>query len=533
MLRVPRFAPRGESLAALAACTIAALLISRNLLRADVFSDDAFVHQFWMWHFRDAALFNDPLTSELRESERYPVGYVALFWLATHVAGPITFGEWLGVALMGGSAWLVWLIVREQTPWRPGPWIGAALFLALIDIHRFYGGFPRAFVHPVVLLTVLLAMQRRQALAAMTAGAGALFYPPAALLAVGVLVLSAFPWRDRRRLALAGLAVALAAACVLVPRLIAGGAPHVLSASEARAFPEFGAHGPLHFFVPSAIEYLRQNRSGFDLRTSGSILALAALALLLVRPGNWRLLRREVLAMPIVSLGAWGLAQLVLFQLYLPHRYTYPLVAFFAIVVGVTLQPTWAALAGRSRAPAVASLGALLSGVALVAAMLVGTDHWNRGQRCPTGPAVKYLATLPKDAVIAGDPIDLKCLPATTRRAVVISTQLAPSYEKEYFLRGRERMFDTLRAVYGPNTDALADVQQRYGATDLWIRRGLVEQELRPRGFRWRSRQAPYGQFVRQLLSDGEPVALHLPAACRRFQRGPEEVYDIGCLVSR
>ena len=50
---------------------------------------------------------------------------------------------------MAISAWLVFLIVREHTSWRPAAWIAAGLFLSLIDIHRFHGGFPRAFVHPV------------------------------------------------------------------------------------------------------------------------------------------------------------------------------------------------------------------------------------------------------------------------------------------------------------------------------------------------------------------------------------------------
>ena len=71
--------------------------------------------------------------------------------------------------------------------------------------------------------------------------------------------------------------------------------------------------------------------------------------------------------------------------------------------------------------------------------------------RCPVPPVVQYLCSLPEDAVIAGDPGDLKCLPATAKRAVVISTQLAPAYEVGYFLRGRQRMFADLRAVFGEN----------------------------------------------------------------------------------
>ena len=358
-------AGRLEGAAAFAACLAVSVVANARLLRPDVVSDDALVHQFWMRHWQDPALFNDPLTTQLRESVRYPDGYQALFWLAAHGFDPIAFGEWLGVGLMALSGWLVFRIVREQESWRPAAWIGAALFLSLLGIHRFAGGFPRAFVQPVVLLTVLLAMRGRNSGAAVVAGAGALFYPPAAVLAVGVLALSAVRgWRiDVRRAASGGVAAAILMAALLVPRLLAGGAPRVMSAAEARAFPEFGPHGTLPFFVDSLTRYLSQNRSGFDLRWAGSVLVVAGLVLLVARWRDVRALAPEVLAMPVASLGAFALAQLVLFQLYLPHRYTYPLMAFFAIAVAVLLRPLWQAAGRRGLA--------LLACPAAVAALAV------------------------------------------------------------------------------------------------------------------------------------------------------------------
>jgi hypothetical protein len=578
-------ATRRESLAALGACTLVAVLANWRLLKPQFVSADALVHQYWMWQFRDPGLFNDPLTAELRRSARYPEGYEALFRVAAQIADPIVFGELLGVALMALSGWLIFLIVREHAAWRPAAWLGAGMFLALMEIHRFYGGFPRAFVHPVVLLTVLLALRDRQLAAALVAAAGALLYPPAALLAVGVLCVAALGWPrpDMRRVRFAALAVGLAAVAVLLPRLLSGGAPRVMTADEARAFPEFGADGPLHFFVPSVVEYLSQNRSGFDLRTSGSILAVAALALLLARPANLRLLRREVLALPVVALCAWGLSQAVLFKLYLPHRYTYPLVAFFAIAVAVSLEPTWRALYARRRlrtfallaaplavclfavyvfplAPAepardlapwlvaggialaaalavplsraTPAIGAALTGLVLLGAAVVLPDRLPRGNPCPDRPVNAYLRSLPKDAVIAGDPGDLMCVPATARRPVVISTQLAPAYEADYFRSGRVRMFATLRAYYGHSPRAIADLGSRYGARYLWVRKDAVRKELADGGVRWRGNELPYGRYVRQLLRAGEPAVLHLPVACRRWRRGGAEVYDISCIAS-
>jgi len=297
-----------------------------------------------------------------------------------------------------------------------------------------------------------------------------------------------------------------------------------------------------------------------------------------------------VLALPVASLAAFGLAQALLFKLYLPHRFTYPLVAFFALVVGVAIRPTWTALWSRPRRPrafallaapvalaavavhgfplgpprpldelasgatavtagavvvvaaAVALLlgrvpgsmlpavGAVLTGVTLLGVLVVNSDRWARGGACPTGPSVRYLAGPPKDAVIAGDPFDLKCLPGTARRAVVISTQLAPAYEVDHFLKGRAREFAMLRAYHGPSAGAIAELGSRYGATHLWVRREAVRKELGPDGVRWRPRQLPYGRFVRALVREGEPAVLHLPAPCRRWRHGSDEVYDIACL---
>jgi hypothetical protein len=579
--------------AALGACTLVAVLITGRLLEPSFYSDDALVHQYWMWNWRDPQLFDDALTADLRESARYPVGYQALYWIASQLGSPIVFGEWLGVLLMAGSGWLIFSIVREHTSWRPAAWIAAGVFLVLIDIHRFYGGFPRGFVQPVVLLTVLLAMKRHYLSAALVASGGALFYPPASLLAVGVLIVSSVRWRDGRlrldprHTRFAVLAGALALVAVLGPQIFTGASPRVLTRAEAREFPEFSPDGVLPFFADSFADYLSKNRSGFDLRASGSILTVAALALLLLRPANLRLLRAEVLAMPVVSLAAYGVAQLVLFRLYLPHRYTYPLVAFFAIVIGVSLLPTWKAVWARRRprlrafallcAPAavvglavyafplgptesldsttaviaggtvlvaatvavllkrapgasIPALGAVLTGVALVGAIVLVPERNARGSRCEKGPAATFLSKTPKDAVIAGDPADLKCIVVTARRPVVISTQIAPAYEVDYLLKGRERMFAMLRAYYGPSADAIADLYERYGATYLWVRRDAVRNVMRTGG-RWCCGKAPYGPFVKRLVRAGEPAVLDLPAACRRFQRGQEAVYDVRCIA--
>jgi hypothetical protein len=184
----------------------------------------------------------------------------------------------------------------------------------------------------------------------------------------------------------------------------------------------------------------------------------------------------------------------------------------------------------RRRAPA---LGAALTGSLLVAALLLVPGQALRGIECATGPAIERLAKLPKDAVIAGDPADLECLPGTARRAVVISTQLAPSYEVDYFLEARARIFDMLRAYYGPSADAISALRERYGATHLWVNHATLAKELSARPLRWRASRVPYGLFVRRLVRRADPATLDLPRACRSYANGPDEIYDIACLSAR
>ena len=452
----------------------------------------------------------------------------------------------------------------------------------------------------MVLLTILLLLKRRPLTGAIVAAVGALFYPPAALLAVGMICFCAVTWEGRRphldkRGAIAAVvAGGLSLLAVVIPDHLRGGAPAELSASMARRFPEFQKLGTLHFFESDPITYLTQNRSGFDLRGAGSIILIAAVALLVFRPANARLLRQPVWAMPVVSLVLFAIAQLVLFRLYLPHRYTYPIVAFAPIAVGIVLKPTWDAVWATRHAgwrafalfcaPAVVTVVAIwvfplgpkepwdnftslttvfvavgtvvVAGAAVLiiehteatqrAALAAGLTaillgglivfvpvRYERGTACPNGVMVHYLAKQPKDAIIAADPIDAKCLPATTKRAVVISTQLAPAYERNYFLMGRRRMFDMLDAMYGDSRQKIVDLNRKYGATLLWVRRGAVERQVRGKGARWRKWQRPYGAYVNNLLKDGHrPASLDLPKKCLVFQHNEGEVYSIPCLAS-
>lgn len=584
-----------EELAVVVAAGLAALHAEWRIVSGPlVFQTDAQIHEFWMRRFQDAALFQDPLTKALLATGYEPPGFQAVYWVASHLVDPVRFGEVLPLVLQPLAVWLVFRIVREHTPWRPAAWLGAALFLVPWDIHRFSGGHPRAFAQPIVLLAVFLLLRRRTAAAALVPPLGALLYPPTSLVALAVVLLSAIDrtgrfFLDRTRASWA-VASAVAFAVVTVGTRVLLGSDGLISVDEARRYPEFGPSGQMHFFATSTLDYLSQNYSGFFLGPAGSILAVSAILLLLLRPRNATLLRWEVWSVPIASLTLFTTAHALLFHLYLPHRYTYPLLPFFCIAVAVMLRPTLEAL-GRRRfgllglspllalalagvgliafplgprrsiagfgawlgdavwylaiglgvglmlaavaiwrhsprrtAPAAAA-AALLTGSLLVGEVtFAGGGHSPAATSCSHGAVYRYLGTLPAEAVIAGDPSVLSCVPIAARRPVLISRKLYQPWERDYFRIIRPRMFATMEAMYGGNRGAIVALRTRYGADYLLVRTAA---RRRPP-----PRMAPFTEQVSRLLRGvAVPAVGRLPSSCETWRAGRFVVYDLACVA--
>jgi hypothetical protein len=586
---------------------LATMFVERIILfTPHVSATDTILLEYWMRRFQDPGLFQDPLTHALVQTGYVPLGSQAVYWLASWVVDPIRFGAWGALVLAPLSTWLVFRIVREHTAWIPAAWLGAALFILSWQNQRFSGTHPRAFAQPIVLLTVFLLMRRRTRWAAVVPAAGALFYPPAALVALGTLFLSAIGARGRRLTLERRTLVAAAASAAVVllayelPRIAGLSSGNLITESVARHYPEFGPNGQVPFFrgTGSILDELRANYSGFAVTLGGSILMVMTPVVLLLRPANCRLIRKEVWAMGAASLILFGVSYAVLFHLYLPNRYTYALIPFYCIVIAVSWYPLWNAYGERLRwllpvlavgVPAAVvwyagskfDLGPLLppatlrdtvvdgwvtiacavaAGAALAAvvyflrtdrgmgavalivllcAVLAGSlltgvvaeAGWqiSKGHDCSKDQALySYLRTLPKQAIIAGDPKAIDCVPIEAERGVVISRKLYQPFDYTFLKIVRPRMANMLRAYYGSSRSAIADLGTRYGATDLVVDRKLLTLK---RPFLRFTSMAPFAAVVRRdLPPPSQRAALHLPRSCEVWSQGDLAVYDIPCV---
>jgi hypothetical protein len=557
------------------------------------FQGDALLHEYWMRRFADGWLFQDPLTESLLETGYGPPAFRALYWLASQVVDPVFFGEILPLVLQPLAVWLLFRIVRAHVAWRPAAWIGAALFLVPWEVHRFSGGHPRAFAQPIVLLVLLLLLSRRNLAAAFVPPIGLLLYPPAGAVALGIVILAALDFRrlrflDLERVRWAGVSALGVGAAFVLTRLTTG-SQDLIAEAEARSYPEFGPDGQMHFFAASTVEFLKQNYSGFFLLYSGSILAVAAALLLVLRPRNARLLRWEVWCVPIAALVLFAAAHAFLFSLYLPQRYTYPLLPFFCIAIAVWVRPTFQAVAWRRQALlvlaapvfvlasvllaltlfplgpqlALEELGSWLedaapylaaglavglvvaafvwhgarrsaaAGAAAVVAggLLVGAVTFAGGTRSPEAAQCadedlyRHLRTLPEETIVAADPFDSNCIPIAARRPVVISRKLYQPWTVDYFELIRERMFQTVEAYNGPSIDAVAALRTRYGADYLLVRAGEGERF-------WPAMEPFTGEVLRLREAVDEPAIERLPEDCVTWSEGDLELYSLACVAA-
>jgi hypothetical protein len=590
-----------ESAGLLVAATLLTLRAEwRILFNPLTFQPDAEIHTFWMRRFQDPALFNDPLTRALIKAGYVPLGLQGVYRLASQVVDPVVFGPWLGVVLAPLSAWLVFLIVREHTDWWPAAWMGAALFLLPVDYIKFSGGHARAFDQPVVLLTVFLLLRRRFWMAAAVPAIGSLFYPPAAVSALGVTAASCLILRDGRpRLdrvrtlpAIAGAAAT--AVGLLLPRLLGGEQP-LITAAQARGLPEFGPNGQMSFFTPGIISTLKAAYSGFNLEPGYSVVLLMAVVLVAIRPRNVRLLRREVLWMAVSALILYGVAYAVLFRLYLPDRYTYPLFPFCCVAIAVWWKPTFEALGGRLRwliVPAglavtafaaylalrVIPLGPMFSArhlrvmlqathatmavalvVALVACFLL-LRRRHGGTRAIVMVATVLAGTLLlTEVAIAGggvspavkcryDPALLRYLGTLPPSAIIAGDPLSMdcvtivSERPVVISRKLYQVFST-DYLHFTRPRMFAMINAYFGTSRAKIdalhrRYGaeyLVVMPSMLRGPRlprdW-YRMAPFGGLVAKMMhSDTVPAAGELPARCRTWHDTKVEVYDLRCVA--
>jgi hypothetical protein len=503
----------------------------------DWVQDDARQHVFWMLRFRDPELFPNDLLADYFQSIA-PPGYTALYWSLSWIVDPLLASKLVPFVLAAIFAVFVFLLVRALYP------SAAAAFLCTVlaswyvwQYDDLASGSPRSFVLPCVAAVLWALASGRWPLAVLFTVLGGLFYPIAAVIALGLMATRLVVLAGRRpalsRDRAAWLHVALAAALVtlsmLPDRLASSPFGPAVTADEARRMPEFGEDGRTFFFLDDPYQFwVAGYRSGLNLRVHDKlfgklpILAEYAAAALLLVPvllaRRWLSTARGlgpaaalVAQLLVVSFALFCLSHAVLFRLYLPSRYvqwTVPLALSIAggLAVAVLLREA----AERAWRPRAAHIAALLTVAVAVGLAIYPADYDGifLPDHHPTITA--YLRGLPKDVLIAAPAVEADSIPSFTGRSVLAAREHANPYDLGYYREVRQRLADLVEAYYAPSTDGLLRFADRYGVDYFVVKRAAFNRQQF--GLAWTEQFEPFQSRVSDKLRGGNSFALEAAA---------------------
>lgn len=460
----------------------AVALFLPDVLRPDLYNDDAQQHIWWTYRFADPSLFpNDFIAQLYSQPTIAPVGLQAIYRLFVPWIDAQVLSELLPFGLAIATSVLAWLIGRRAAGGNRAGGVVACVFAGWVLYLYLIGGFARAFAQPILMLGMWALLARRNRWLGLTFVLAALFYPQTVvnlgLLAVVVLGVRAL--RERRVPSdwawLVGLGLVAAAIMVAVyARPLPAGIGPAVTEAEARAMPEFGPGGRSKFFTDDPVAYYIEGaRSGFGIPRH-----LFALLIGLIGLGAWRFrgaLPFEAWALAGTSVAAFALAHATLFALYVPNRYVvYTIALFVMMCFAAWLPPALAAL----RLERFFDRREIRVGLAVLAC---GASVWMSAHRMekllgrPVArdleAAYAYLRTLPNDTLIAAHPIDAEPVALRTRRSVLAWRETSDAFFLGYYRKVADRIKGELAACFATDWAEVDALHERFGASVFLVNR--------------------------------------------------------------
>jgi hypothetical protein len=480
--------------AAVCALVAAVLWLGPALVRADLFDGDAAHHVFWFYKFADPALFTKEASlAYFTSASVAPAGYRALYATLAPLVDVLTAAEWLSVALLAATAAFAYVLGRAAVPegrYRDIAGLAtAAVTLALLSRIDLLPpmALQRTFAVPLTLMCLWALVARRYAWVGPSWVLAALVYPvivPVLGLAAGVVFLRDL-LRDRAmppNWILNGVLGVVAVGIVLLDIGMPEGVGPMVTWAQARQMPEFGLGGRQQLFGIGWHDNLfLHHRTGIGV--SAKILlgaGIAALTAVALRRRRW--IPVPAIVMAITGVVLWGIARLTLFDLYLPNRHSRWTVA--AVVIVVLAVGATAVFAGavewfeaRARAPrssdhepwarplrGAALLVAVIAPLVVAAALYPAAARaWHKPVDGDLERAYAFLATLPKDTLVAAHPDLANYVPLRSRRAVLASTEASVAFVVGYYAKYVPRVEASLDAAYATDWDALDARLAPYG----------------------------------------------------------------------
>jgi len=515
------------------------------LINDDIYDRDLPQHVWWMERFVDPQIYpNDPIANFYAQPVFAPAGYQLLYWIFTHVTSPQRISEVIPFVLMGLVTVLAWAIGFRVGGGSHLAGLAAAIYVIAdnLFLRRMYGGFPRTFALPLLMLGLWAMLDRRMILLGATMLLGSLLYPPSNITLGACVALSEGVRLFRSRRLPKNWIWAAALGCVAVGIMLwikshampAEFGPQTTGA-QAREMVEFTYGGRTPFFSDKWEDFWFIGiRTGYGI--SPDKLLSIGLAILVTCLLFRRLLPLELWALLISATALFFIAHATLFTLYLPSRITLYVIPIFKMIWIAALTARVSALLWRALPalrliyPMLARPAPLLAIGLTCACFAAGRAFYLYSDRSPPNwpkdqlATYAFLKTLPADALIAAHPFSADHIPIGSKRSVLASDVVLLPYYQGYYKLMQERINAELAATYATDWSAVDALAERFGVDvfvlDLQNYNDRKHMKYYPpfKGTEWRGVADRLGEFV----------LLNAPAERIMFRSGRYAVVRVG-----
>ena len=167
-------------------------------------------------------------------------------------------------------------------------------------------------------------------------------------------------------------------------------------------------------------------------------------------------LDKKIKIFALSGLILYFLSFAVLFKIYIPIRYSLPVYLFLIFFISNRIN----------------KFDFNLKKLILISFLLflIFIPHLRRDLTiCHDQEIYNFISTLPKDALIAGYPKDLDCIPLFSKRSVLINDELNIPFAKNYYEKIKIRLTDLFTAYYSDEETHIKDLCEKYNITHILV----------------------------------------------------------------
>ena len=185
-----------------------------------------------------------------------------------------------------------------------------------------------------------------------------------------------------------------------------------------------------------------------------AILIILSILSMFIRTNNN--LDKKIKIFALSGLILYFLSFAVLFKIYIPIRYSLPVYLFLIFFISNRIN----------------KFDFNLKKLILISFLLflIFIPHLRRDLTiCHDQEIYNFISTLPKDALIAGYPKDLDCIPLFSKRSVLINDELNIPFAKNYYEKIKIRLTDLFTAYYSDEETHIKDLCEKYNITHILV----------------------------------------------------------------